>query len=169
MEWSLVAARHSWARQHAWLLLSFFPFPVRHPPHPPCTFKTEMFLHNSCPLWHVSSSKKLYPWHELPLIVEYFLKQFFSQRVGPPCTPRIGKGLVTHPLSFFSSTFAGVCVLEEEERVQKFGEELPLAPLLLSSSVFLVKEGKTKSNGEWMMTEEGTAADEDGGCSRADT
>ena len=23
--------RHSWARQHTWLLLSFFPFPVGHP------------------------------------------------------------------------------------------------------------------------------------------
>ena len=31
------AAQHSWARQHAWLSLSFFPFPVGHPPHPPCT------------------------------------------------------------------------------------------------------------------------------------
>ena len=25
------------ARQHAWLLLTFFPFPVGHPPHLPCT------------------------------------------------------------------------------------------------------------------------------------
>ena len=23
-------------KQHAWLLLNFFPFPVGHPPHPPC-------------------------------------------------------------------------------------------------------------------------------------
>ena len=37
MERNLAAARHSWARQHAWLLLNFFPFPVGHPPHPPCT------------------------------------------------------------------------------------------------------------------------------------
>ena len=36
MERSEAAARHSWARQHAWLLLYFFPFPVGHPPHPPC-------------------------------------------------------------------------------------------------------------------------------------
>ena len=36
------------------------------------------------------------------------------------------------------------------------------------SSVFLVKEAKKKNNGEWMMTEEGTAAaiDEDG-CHRS--
>ena len=100
----------------------------------------------------------------------YFLNHSFVKELDHPVLQGyIGKGLVTHPLSSFSSTFAGVCVLEEEERVQKFGEELPLAPLLLSSSVFLVKEGKQKSNGEWMMTEEGTAADEDGGCSRADT
>ena len=37
MERNLAAARHSWARQHAWLWLTFFSFPVGHPPHPPCT------------------------------------------------------------------------------------------------------------------------------------
>ena len=31
MERNLAGARHSWARQHAWLLLSFFPFLVGHP------------------------------------------------------------------------------------------------------------------------------------------
>ena len=31
------AARQSWGRQHTWLLLSFSPFPVRHPLHPLCT------------------------------------------------------------------------------------------------------------------------------------
>ena len=24
--------------QHAWMLLNFFPFPVGHPPHPPCRY-----------------------------------------------------------------------------------------------------------------------------------
>ena len=33
MERNEAAPRHSWARQHAWLLLSFFPFPVVHPEH----------------------------------------------------------------------------------------------------------------------------------------
>ena len=33
----LAAARHSWARQHAWPLLSFFPFPVGHPMSAGCT------------------------------------------------------------------------------------------------------------------------------------
>ena len=28
MERNSAAARHSWARQHAWLLLNFLPFPV---------------------------------------------------------------------------------------------------------------------------------------------
>ena len=28
------AARHGWARQHTWLLLSFSPFPVLHTLHP---------------------------------------------------------------------------------------------------------------------------------------
>ena len=31
MERNEAAARHSWARQHDWLLLRFFPFPVGHP------------------------------------------------------------------------------------------------------------------------------------------
>ena len=35
------------ARQHAWLLLNFFLFPVGHPPHPPCTLCAHFptFLH----------------------------------------------------------------------------------------------------------------------------
>ena len=33
IERNSAAARHSWARQHTWLLLSFYPFPLRHPPH----------------------------------------------------------------------------------------------------------------------------------------
>ena len=37
MERNSAGARHSWARQHAWLLLNFFQFPVGHPPHPPCS------------------------------------------------------------------------------------------------------------------------------------
>ena len=37
------AARHIWARQHAWLLLSFFPFPVSHPMSAGCT-------HTACSL-----------------------------------------------------------------------------------------------------------------------
>ena len=37
MERKQAAARHSWARQHAWMLLSFFPFPVGHPEHEHCT------------------------------------------------------------------------------------------------------------------------------------
>ena len=36
MERNKAAASHSWARQHAWRLLSFFPFPLGRPPHPPC-------------------------------------------------------------------------------------------------------------------------------------
>ena len=32
------APRHSWARQYAWQLLRFFPFPVGHPEHKHCTF-----------------------------------------------------------------------------------------------------------------------------------
>ena len=44
MERNLAAARHSWARQHAWLLLNFFPFPVGHPPHPPCKRFTESLV-----------------------------------------------------------------------------------------------------------------------------
>ena len=34
MERNLAAARHSWARQNTWLLLSFSLFPVQHPLHP---------------------------------------------------------------------------------------------------------------------------------------
>ena len=36
MERNQAAARHSWARQHTWLLLSFSPFPVRHTLHTLC-------------------------------------------------------------------------------------------------------------------------------------
>ena len=36
MERKQAAALHSWARQHAWLLLNFFPFPVGHPEHEHC-------------------------------------------------------------------------------------------------------------------------------------
>ena len=36
MERNWAAARHSWARQHAWLLLNFFPFPMGHPEHEHC-------------------------------------------------------------------------------------------------------------------------------------
>ena len=38
----LAAARLSWARQHAWLLLILFPFPVGHPPHPPCSLQASV-------------------------------------------------------------------------------------------------------------------------------
>ena len=39
------AARHSWARQHAWLLLCFFPFPVDHPvAHPVTTPGTRLLF-----------------------------------------------------------------------------------------------------------------------------
>ena len=37
MERNKAAARHRWTRQHAWLLLSFFPFHVRHPVAAPGT------------------------------------------------------------------------------------------------------------------------------------
>ena len=37
MERIKAAARHSWARHHAWLLLSAFPFPVGHPMSAGCT------------------------------------------------------------------------------------------------------------------------------------
>ena len=37
MERNQAAARHSWARQHAWMLLRFFPFPVGHPEHEHCS------------------------------------------------------------------------------------------------------------------------------------
>ena len=36
MEINYAAARHSWARQHAWQLFNFFPFPVGHPEHEHC-------------------------------------------------------------------------------------------------------------------------------------
>ena len=36
MERNEAAARHSWDRQHAWLLLRFFPFPVGHSEHEHC-------------------------------------------------------------------------------------------------------------------------------------
>ena len=36
MERNQAGARHSWARQHDWLLLSFVPFPVGHPEHEHC-------------------------------------------------------------------------------------------------------------------------------------
>ena len=36
MERNKGGARHSWARQHAWLLLSFFSFPVGHPEYEHC-------------------------------------------------------------------------------------------------------------------------------------
>ena len=41
MEKNEAVVRHSWARQHAWLLLTFFPFPMGHPANPPCTAKEE--------------------------------------------------------------------------------------------------------------------------------
>ena len=47
MERNEAAARHSWARQHAWLLLTFFPFPVGHPPHPPCRSEVCVLLESS--------------------------------------------------------------------------------------------------------------------------
>ena len=38
MERNIAAARHSWARQHAGQLLSFFLFPVGHPMSAGCTY-----------------------------------------------------------------------------------------------------------------------------------
>ena len=38
MERNQATARHSWARQQAWLLLSFFPFPLGYPMSAGCTF-----------------------------------------------------------------------------------------------------------------------------------
>ena len=39
MERNEAAARHTWAKQHAWLLLSFFPFHVGHPMSAGCKGK----------------------------------------------------------------------------------------------------------------------------------
>ena len=41
MERNQAVARHGWARQHAWLLLSFFPFRVGHPEHEHCSCRLE--------------------------------------------------------------------------------------------------------------------------------
>ena len=41
MDRNWAAARHSWARQHDWLLLKLFPFPVGHPEHEHSSITTE--------------------------------------------------------------------------------------------------------------------------------
>ena len=45
------------AQQHAWLLLNLFPFPVGHPPHPPCSLMQKLcqFLNH---LIHFYAMKK---------------------------------------------------------------------------------------------------------------
>ena len=48
MERNYAAARHSWARQHAWLLLSFFPFPVGHPMSAGCTLLSPDIVQGPC-------------------------------------------------------------------------------------------------------------------------
>ena len=43
MERNSAAARHSWARQHAWLLLNFLPFPVGQTIYAHCTLSSRSF------------------------------------------------------------------------------------------------------------------------------
>ena len=88
----LAAARLSWARQHAWLLLILFPFPVGHPPHPPCTSilfsHTIAFPHRLRPSiyqpktrassTHAAAAEYSRP----PLISCRFSAQFFRPRGG---------------------------------------------------------------------------------------
>ena len=48
MERNEAAARNSRARQHAWLLLSFFPYPVGNPEHEHCTQKCRFMDKRVC-------------------------------------------------------------------------------------------------------------------------
>ena len=64
MERNSAAARHTWARQHAWLLLNLLPFPVGQTIYAPCTVWGGRFQKRFCKMFSESSRGS---WTELQL------------------------------------------------------------------------------------------------------
>ena len=114
MERNEAAARHSWERQHAWLLLRFFPFPVGHPEQEHCTCTSDDKPTIQC-----------YNFHEQAQYIFELEGTFSSERV------RGGKRTNIDALKRFAGR-------REEQTASK--SSIPLLPLpsFLSSTIYRV-------------------------------
>ena len=89
MERNSAAARHSWARQHACLLLSFFPFPVGHPMSAGCSAAIWCSCCSKLALFESARWQRHWPFDQWPftwllLICRASLKFRLNRRLAAP-------------------------------------------------------------------------------------